>query len=232
MVESYTRISGKQVEPDKPRKWGWVNPWLYLVLVILSSIDFAMIFHWTILEYKISIILDFLVWLLGIRYVSRAHWLKSKGKREKMKAFLDDSRSQFKSEDTESREELAPNVSWKPFLVLAILAGSASVVVSSFRWAAADRTFAINDLKACMVKCMSFSSESFYNNGELELALSRESCVQEKASDIDFNLFLSAGEIYLRGREKPSTDFFGNTILGDESLILDPAGRFRKSIAP
>jgi len=60
----------------------------------------------------------------------------------------------------------------------------------------------------------------------------KEACGFEHGRYLDFNLFLAGGEIYLRGKEKAGIDFFGNSVLGDESLVLDPVGRFRKSVTP
>lgn len=232
MVESYSRISGKEIEVEKPRKYRWVNSWLYFCLVVLSSIDLAMNFHWTLLEFHISIIVDFLIWVLAIRYVSRAHWLKSMGRREKIKAFLDDSRSKMKREDSAQVDAKGESPSGKPFLWVATTACVVSLLISLFRWSGAEQTFKMNELKACMVKTMSSAAEQFYQNGKLQMDFTKEACGFEHGRYLDFNLFLAGGEIYLRGKEKAGIDFFGNSVLGDESLVLDPVGRFRKSVTP
>ncbi len=116
-----------------------------------------------------------------------------------------------------------------PFLTLAGMAVFATVFISVLRWQEAARTYRVDDLKACMIKCMGFAAERFYHNGQLEIELAEESCVQEKGAQILFTLDLHGGEIYLRGNEKDAYDFFGNSVAGDEGLVLDQAGRFRKS---
>jgi hypothetical protein len=78
-----------------------------------------------------------------------------------------------------------------------------------------------------MEKCIGFAAERFYQNGQIEMKLAQEACVQDWGKEIHFSLDLHEGEIYLRGSEKEGVDFFGNGSQGDEGLVLDPAGRFR-----
>lgn len=229
MLESYNRIADKPAEIEKLRKDSWVNPFFHLILVVIASINFTLVFHWNEPVFRASILLDFLIWLLALRWVARTYWLKSLGKREKIKEFLDNSRSKMKSETAAVPDIDKRTRSLTPFLTLAGLACFATVFISVLRWQEADRTYRVDDLKSCMIKCMGFAAERFYQNGQLEIELAQESCVQEKGAQILFTLDLHGGEIYLRGKEKDAYDFFGNSVVGDEGLVLDPAGRFRKS---
>ncbi len=229
MVESYNRIAEKPAKIEKLRKDSWVNPFLHLLLVVLTSVNFTLVFHWNETVFQASILLDFLIWLLALRWVARTYWLKSLGKRERIKEFLDDSRSRMKSENPVSPDIEKRTRSMAPYLTLAGLGFFATVLISGLRWEEASRTYRVDDLKACMIKCMGFAAERFYQNGQLEIELAQEACIQEKGKQIKFNLDLLAGEIYLSGKERDSYDFFGNSVLGDEGLVLDPAGRFRKS---
>jgi hypothetical protein len=229
MLESFNRIAGRPSEPEKPRKGYWVNPFLYMILVILSTIDFTLVFLWSESVFRATIVLDMLIWLIGSRYVARTYWLKSLGKREKIKEFLDDSRSKMHAEvsivpDLEGKSRAAI-----PFFGLAGLSLFATVSITSWRWQHSPRTYRVDELKACMEKCMRFAAERFYQNGQLKMELAQETCVEAKRPQIEFSLDLYEGEIYLRGSERPETDFFGNGVNGDEGLVLYPVGRFREA---
>src|SRR5438445_13128090 len=69
LVESYNRVAKKAVEAGKIRKDTWLNPFLLLVLVVLASVDFTLVFQWNEPVFKASILLDFVIWMLVIRWL-------------------------------------------------------------------------------------------------------------------------------------------------------------------
>jgi hypothetical protein len=227
MLEAYNRIATLSQEPEKPHKGSSLNSIFLLALVVTASIDITLVFFWNVTAFRVSILLDTLVWMLTLRYVSRTYWLKSLGRREKIKAFLDDSRSKMKQEEASIPDLEERPKSATPFFGLAGLSLIATLSLSGWRWMHADRVFRIDDLKACMEKAMEFAAPRFYQHGQIDIELSQESCVQEKSSEIHFSLDLVEGELYLSGSEKLGKDFFGNGKPGDDGLVLDPSGRFR-----
>ncbi len=229
MVESFNRIAETPIPIEKQPKVSWVNPLLNLVLVIIALVDFLLPFLWNQPVFLATLGLDLLVWLLILRYVVRTYWLKSVGKREKVKEFLDNSRSKMRSTSQPPTQMEKPGQSPTPFWVLAGLSLVATLTLFGWRWQAADRNFHVNELKNCMVKCIGFAAERFYQNGQKEMNLAKEACLQDWGKEINFSLDLHDGEIFLRGSEKEGVDFFGNGILGDEGLVLDPSGRFRSN---
>ena len=227
MVESYNRIKGRHGDSEVKHKSSWLNPFLNIILVILSSADFTLAFLWSESIFRANVILDLVIWLLILRYVARAYWLKAQGKREKIKEFLDDSRSRMHLEDApvlSIEKKVVPKI---PFFALAILSLAGALMLTGWRWDQAARTYRVNDLKACMDKYMDFASERFYQKGQLEIELARSTCIQKARTQIFFSLDLHGGGIYLRGSEKREHDFFGNGKPGDQGLVLDPRGGFR-----
>lgn len=229
MVESFNRIAEQPIIIEKQPKISWVNPLLNIVLVIIAVLDFSLPFLWNQPVFLGTLVLDLLVWLLILRYVVRTYWLKSVGRREKIKEFLDNSRSKMRSINPSTMQMEKPAQSPAPFWVLAGFSLVATLTLFGWRWQAADRNYRVNDLKNCMVKCIGFAAERFYQNGQKEMKLAQESCVQDWGKEINFSLDLHDGEIFLLGSEKESVDFFGNGTSGDESLVLDPSGRFRSN---
>ncbi len=229
MVESFNRAAGKEFVPNNQPKITWLNPILNIVLVILSSIDFTVVFLWREPTYRISIILDLIIWILGLRWVARTYWLKSQGKREKIKAFLDDSRSKMATGQNPTPDiESKSRAKW-PFNSMAFLSLLVAILISLWRWNHASQTYKIDDLKACMENEIRKAGDRFYQSGRLDSAFSEESCTQEKSKEISFRLVLNNGEVYLSGIEKDQVDFFGDGKPGNEALVVDLSGRFRDS---
>jgi hypothetical protein len=73
------------------------------------------------------------------------------------------------------------------------------------------------------------ASIRFYQQGELGTRLEEEPCVQALSGKVDLTLDLHEGELLLRGIEKDTLDYFGNGHPGDEGLVLDASGRFRRA---
>jgi hypothetical protein len=215
MVESFNRISERPILIEKQPKISWVNPALNLILVIIASVDFSLAFMWNQSAFRTTLVLDLAVWLLTLRYVVRTYWLKSVGRREKVKEFLDNSRSKMRTESSVPLQLERPRQSPAPFWTLAGISLLATLTLFGWRWHASAQNYRVNELK------------SFYQNGQIEMKLAQEACVQDWGKEIHFSLDLHEGEIYLRGSEKEGVDFFGNGSQGDEGLVLDPAGRFR-----
>lgn len=228
LVENYNRVAKKAFEAEQARRRAWVNPLWLLAMVVLATLDFAIVFMWNVTVFRISVVLDLLIWLLALRWVVRTYWLKSQGTRERLKEALDDSRSRAKAQEAEP--EIPPKrVSKAPFAVLACLALAASIGISGYRWSEVKEAFRVDDLKACMDRCMRMASVRFYQHGELEIQVAGEPCVQERADRIDFTMDLHKGNLYLRAYESESADYFGDGATGNEGLVLDVNGHFRKA---
>jgi hypothetical protein len=229
LVESYNRVAKKAYEAEKARKDSWVNPFWNLVLLVLASIDFTLVFHWNEPIFKTSLWLDFLIWMLALRWITRTYWLKSKGTRERLKEVLDDTRSRLRSQIAPEPEVVDKRVSKFPFTVLSGLSLLIAAGITAQRWHEVSEVFRVDDLKACMERCMSKASARFYQQGELRVDLAGEPCVQSRQGWVDMSLDLHGGDLFLRAVEVVGADYFGNGRPGDEGLVLDAAGRFRKS---
>ncbi|MDB5106211.1 MAG: hypothetical protein JWP91_3900 [Fibrobacteres bacterium] len=229
LVESYNRVAKKTFEAPKQRKGSWVNPFWNLVLVVLTSIDFSLVFQWNESVFKASVVLDFLIWMLLLRWLCRTYWLKSKGTRERLKEVLDDARSRMRDAIDPEPQVLEKRVSRFPFALLASLAVLVGVGVSFQRWTEVRDVFRVDDLKSCMDRCMRLAAVRFYHDGELQVGMEGERCVRERLGRVNMTLDLHQGELLLRAVESDSVDYFGNGKMGDEGLVLDAGGRFRKA---
>ncbi|HKP98127.1 MAG TPA: hypothetical protein VJ385_20525 [Fibrobacteria bacterium] len=228
MVESYNRVAKTVFEAETVRKDSWVNPFLNLVLVVLASIDFTLVFQWNEPVFKTSVWLDFIIWALILRWLGRTFWLKTKGTRERLKEGLDDARSRMRNQDAEPRVVEAA-VSKTPFTALTLVSLAVAFAISFERWHEVRNVFRIDNLKACMETCMRKASYRFYNQGELQIDVAGEPCVLERQGQVELSLDFHGGELHLRAVENDSVDYFGNENRGDEGLVLDATGRFRKA---
>jgi hypothetical protein len=228
LVESYNRVAKKAVEAGKIRKDSWLNPFLLLVLVVFTSIDFTLVFQWNEPVFKTSVLLDFFIWILIIRWLGRTFWLKSKGTRERLKEALDDSRSRMRDTSAEP-EAVEKQISKVPFVSLSLFALIVALGMGIQRWRDARNVFRIDNLEACMDQCMRRASSRFYQQGELKIDLAGEPCVQERLGKVRMSMSFHGGELTLRAIENENSDYFGNENLGDEGLVLDAAGRFHKA---
>jgi hypothetical protein len=228
-VESYNRLSKQAVEPGKIRKDSWLNPLLLLALVVLASVDFTLVFQWNEPVFKLSVWLDFIIWCLIVRWFGRTFWLKGNGARERLKEVLDDARSRSRGADAEPVfvERRNPK---SPYALLAGLSLALALAVSVKRWLDVRDVFKVDDLKACMEKCMRKASVRFYQQGELQIDLEGESCVVQRRGQVNMALDFQGGDLRLSAFEAADTDYFGNDRKGDQGLVLDAAGRFRKAL--
>ena len=229
LVESYNRVAKKSFEAEKQRKGSWVNPFWNLVLVVLASVDFTLAFQWNESVFKASVLLDLGIWMLLMRWLTRTYWLKSRGTRERLKEVLDDTRSRMRDQIDPEPVVVVKQVSKTPFTALAMVALALAMVVSAQRWGQVRAVFRVDDLKACMDHCMRLASFRFYQQGELKIQVEGEPCAQALGGSVDLSLDLHDGELLLRGAEKDAVDYFGNGHPGDEGLVLDASGRFRRS---
>jgi hypothetical protein len=227
LVESYNRVAGQALIPEKIRKESWLNPFLNLVLVVFASIDFTLVFQWNEAVFKASVWLDFLIWLLIVRWLGRTFWLKTKGTRERLKEVLDDARSRMRGDGAEA-PMVENSISGTPFILLGILGLAVAMAVSLDRWSDIRTVFRIDELKACMDQSLRKASVRFYQEGELRMDLADEPCVRERKDQVALSLDFQAGELRLRAVEKPGVDYFGDEDNGSEGLVLDAMGRFSK----
>jgi hypothetical protein len=228
LVESYNRVARKAFEPASVRRDSWLNPFLNLVLVVLSTIDFTMVFNWNVTVLRLSVILDLLIWLLISRWVVRTYWLKSQGTRERLKEAVDDARSKSRPPDA-GPEVASRRVSKAPFATLAALSLAFTLGLSGKRWMDVREAFRIDDLKHCMDRCMRLAATRFYQQGELQIQVEGEPCVQERRGRVDFTMDLFKGDLFLRAYESDSSDYFGDGMRGNQGLVLDANGRYRRA---
>src|SRR5690606_35106445 len=170
----------------------------------------------------------FLIWSLAVRWLGRTYRLKAKGTRERLKEVLDDSRSRLQAGSVPEPEALERKVPKLPFAVLSIAALALSLGVSVWRWSSSERVYRIDDLKACMETGMEQSALLFHKHGRMGFAVPAEPCILVRKGLVDFSLDLQRGELLLRAAETGTSDYFGNGAPGDEGLILDGNGRFRR----
>jgi hypothetical protein len=231
LVESYNRLSKQAVKPEKIRKDGWLNPFLLLVLVVLTSANFTLVFQWNEPVLKLSVWLDFIIWALIIRWLGRTFWLKGNGARERLKEVLDDARSRSRSASAEPVFEERRN-SRTPYAVLAGASLALALALSAKRWIEVRDVFKVDDLKACMEKCMRKAAVRFYQQGELQIDVEGEPCVLQRRGQVDMTLDFKSGDLRLNAFEAADDDYFGNGRNGDQGLVLDAVGRFRKAFIP
>lgn len=232
LVESYNRVAKKTFEGEKQRKGGWVNPLWNLLLVVLATVNFTLVFQWNESVFKASVLLDLLIWMLLMRWLTRTYWLKTKGTRERLKEVLDDTRSRLKEQLAPETEVVEKSVSKAPFHTLSLLALAFALGLSHYRWNQVRSVFRVDDLKACMERSMHKASQRFYHQGEMNMDAGAEACVVLLQGKVDMNLDLHQGELLLRAVESDGVDYFGNGSPGDEGLVLDASSRFRRSWSP
>ncbi|GEM_PF-2125265 len=231
LVESYNRVAKQTFEAEKQRKDSWVNPFYNLVLVVLASVDFTLVFQWNESVFKASVLLDLGIWMLLMRWLTRTYWLKSKGTRERLKEVLDDTRSRMRDQIAPEPVVVDKRISKIPFTSLSMLALVFALALSFERWSQVRSVFRVDDLKACMDRCMRLAVTRFYSQGELRIEAIGEPCVKEHQGMVDMSLDLRDGDLFLRAHENDTLDYFGNGTPGDEGLVLDATGRFRHTWA-
>lgn len=227
MVDSYNRLSTQPWIAPQGVVGEWRKLLFYMGLVVVASTNFLTPLAWRETTFQTSILLDMAFWLMALRWVVRAHWLKSLGRKERLKEGLDDARSRLKSQvpDLESPREIKAS-RW-PFLTLFILALGVTLILTLVRWRTAPQVFRLTDLKGCLHKCLDRGLDRFHRDGKLEADLSREGCLAVHRDKVDVSMGFQRGELLLWAIEKPGFDYFGNGKSGDEGLILDAEGRFR-----
>lgn len=227
MVDSYNRISGQtwtqtQVADD------WHKFLFHMGMVVVASTNFITPLAWGDMTFKTSILLDGVFWLMALRWVVRAHWLRALGQKEKLKAGLDDARSRSKSQAASEALEYK-KASPIPFLSQFILAVSVTAFISFYRFRHAERVYWLSDLKGCLHQCLDRALERFHRDGKLDENLSKEACLARHRDLVDIGMGFQRGELLLWAIEKPGQDYFGNGKAGDQGLMLDAEGRFRDS---
>ena len=232
LVDSYNRVAVRSFEGEKQRKGGWLNPFWNLLLVVLATVDFTLVFQWNESVFKASVLLDLLIWMLLMRWLTRTYWLKSKGTRERLKEVLDDTRSRLREQLAPEREVVEKSVSKAPFHALSLVALAFALGLSYYRWSQVRAVFRVDDLKACMERSMRTASLRFFQHGEMTLDMESRACLRALRGKVDLSLDLHQGELFLRAVESDGVDYFGNGNPGDQGLVLDASARFRRSWSP
>lgn len=228
MVDSYNKISGQawsaqQAAGEERRKFLF-----YMGLVVVASGNFITPVAWGDLTFRTAILLDLVFWLMALRWVVRAHWLKALGRKEKLKEGLDDARSRLKSQPPEAPAP-APQARRWPFLTLFIVAILATSAISLYRWMTSEQVYRISELKGCLLSCLDQALASFHRDGRMDDGLAKAGCLSRHREDVDIGMGFQRGELLLWSIEKPGKDYFGNGRDGDQGLMLDAEGRFRTS---
>lgn len=232
LVDSYNRVAKKSFEGEKQRKGSWLNPFWNVLLIVLATVDFTLVFRWDEDVFKASVLLDLLIWMLLMRWLTRTYWLKSKGTRERLKEVLDDTRSRLREQLAPEKEVVEKSVSRAPFHALSLAALAFALGLSYYRWSQVRAVFRVDDLKACMERSMRTASLRFYQHGDLTLDVESYPCFRALQGSMDVNLDLHQGELFLRAVESYGVDYFGNGKPGDQGLVLDASARFRRSWSP
>lgn len=230
MVDSYNRISGQSWSAQgKETVEEWRKFLFYMALIVVASTNIITPMAWGDMTFKTSIGLDLIFWLMALRWVTRAHWLKALGRKEKLKEGLDDARSLKAQAGTDAPPPMpaAAGASPWPFFTLFILAVTATVTVGATRFRAAERNYILTDLKGCMLTCLDRALDSFHREGRLEEGMNKESCLLRHREDVEIGMGFQRGELLLWAVEKPGHDYFWNGKGGDQGLMLDAEGRFR-----
>jgi hypothetical protein len=225
MVESYNRLSEKPWEPSDQMEMGFYKYLFYPALIALSLSNLISVFHWSEATFRASILLDTLIWLLALGWITRTHWLKARGLREKLKEFLDNARSRRRAG---TNAEAGPGVGKRPFFMVAMISLAVALGVSVQRWRQAAVSFRVDDLKGCMEASFKETSDAFYQQGRLRKDVLETPCLADRREAIRAAQALREGEPYLKVSETESSDYFGDGIEGDEGLELGTAGGFRK----
>ena len=228
MVDSYNRIAS-QPWAQQRSAGDWRKLLFYMGLMVIASTNFLTPLAWGETTFRTSIILDMVFWLMALRWVVRAHWLKALGNKERLKEGLDDARSRLRSQPSLGEAPKETKASQWPFLTLFVLALGVTVAVSSLRWTTATQVYRVSDLKGCLGSCLERGLQRFHRDGKLEGELSRESCLANHRDKVDVGMGFQRGELLLWAIEKPGFDYFGNGVTGDEGLMLDAEGRFRST---
>lgn len=247
MVDSYNRIAGQSWSASgKEVVKEWRKFLFHMALVVIASANVLAPMAWGDITFKSSILLDLCFWLMALRWLVRAYWLKSLGRRERLKEELDDARSRRKPQAAAiaSESPAAPGSgpagmshpgsvasgsaqrAW-PFLALFVLSALATTAVGVQRWRTADWNFIVSDLKGCLQVCLDRALERFHQDGRLAQSLQTEGCLLRHREDVDIGMGFQRGELMLWAVEKPGRDYFGNGKAGDQGLMLDAEGRFR-----
>lgn len=229
MLDSYNRLSTQPWVDQQGAMGEWRKLLFYMGLVIISSTNFITPLAWREATFQTSILLDMVFWLMALRWVVRAHWLKALGRKEKLKEGLDDARSRVKSQVAGLEPPMESRTSRWPFLTLFILALAVTLTVTWVRWRSATQVYRLTNLKGCLHKCLDRGLDRFHRDGKLEADLSKEGCLAAHRNKVEVNMGFQRGELLLWAIERPGFDYFGNGKSGDQGLILDDEGRFRST---
>lgn len=231
MVQTYNTLSGRAWAQAPGFGDDWRKLLFYMVLVVVSSANLITPWAWGDTTFRTSIVLDLIFWLLALRWVVNAHWLKTLGRKEKLKEGLDDARSRHKAlpppDPGQPEATSTPPVARWPFLTLFTLMLAVTLVLSGWRWVTADKVYHQAALKGCLLDCLDRALVRFHQDGRLDKGLHEEFCLSRYREQVEIGMGFQRGELLLWTIEKPGQDYFGNGKPGDQGLMLDAEGRFR-----
>ncbi len=229
LAESYRNAVGREPAPDEAQRSSRRNPVFDLALALFAAADLALVLDWNPVGFRISILLDLVIWIGLVRWLVRVQWLKARGARERLKEAVDAARSKRAGAETDGSPRRIPKA---PFRVLAGIAMTLAAAIAWCRWSAAERTFRIDALKQCMEGSMRALADRYYGGEALnQLKPAGEPRLREMSGSLEPALWFSGGDLLLRASETPISDFFGDGTAGNQGLILDANGRFRKAEA-
>jgi hypothetical protein len=178
--------------------------------------------------FRAGVALDALIWLLLVRWIARACWLRSRRARERLKQAVDDARSRARPAGAgpQAAPETVPPL---PFALLGALSVAVSLGFGLRRWADAGAVFRADGLKRCMDACLREASARFYQQGEARVPLANQACVRALAGRMAFSAQGSGGELRVLAVEDTASDYLGDGVAGNQGLSLDAYGHFRKA---
>ena len=229
MVEAVNRITGGGKRPVKP-KFDLYNPIYYLGLILVSSANILTLFRWREADFRLSLLLDAVIWMLVVIWVARVHLLKALGRKEKLKDFLDDARSRARNSKPGALELPRPGRKLR-IIIPAVAAFVLTMALCWGRWQRSGVAFRVDSLKACLEEGFKSDLEAFYREGKLGTEGPRRTCLARRQDSLNVALSLRSGEPTMRAMESKSADYFGNGIMGDEGLELGPDLKFRPADA-
>lgn len=231
MVQTYHRISGQGWTQAVGFGDDWRKFLFYMALVVVSSTNMITPLAWGDAAFRTSIVLDLVFWLMALRWVVRAHWLKHLGRKEKLKEGIDAAISRHKAPEGPGPDQVEPGTGistarW-PFFVLFTLMTVATLALSGWRWTTADRVYHHAALKGCLLVCLDRALDRFHREGRLDEGIHELSCLSRYRDQVEIGIGFQRGELLLWAIEKPGKDYFGNGRPGDQGMMLDAEGRFR-----
>jgi hypothetical protein len=227
MIEAYNRLADQPWGTSEKRKWGFYNFPFHISLLVVASGDCLTLFRWGEAAFRASILLDGTVWLLVLGWVTRVHWLKALGLRERLKEYLDNARSRRRPAILSALE--TPGIGKRPFFMVATISIAMTLGIGAARWRTAGVAYRVDHVKGCMEMAFKETLDSYYQEGRLAAGVPAKTCFASRREFLRVSQGLRGGEPFLKAVETEGSDFFGNGSLGDQGLEMGTGARFHET---